>query len=226
MENTLLPFLPYSKVSAPLVLTNNQNSLGWWYYLLHNMEEYYETLFFLFSLSLSFKVLWSFCLVSPFSYHFTDHISAYFTPGTVFKTSLLYFLFNLPCTTHWQPTPVLLPGKSHGLRSLVGYSPWGCKESDTTERLLFTLYNSQASLMAQWVKNMPVKQETWHVWVQPLGWLDPPEKEMATHSSTLVWEIPWTEEPGGLQSKGSKSIGHDRATKYIDIQLTVFSPIS
>ena len=49
---------------------------------------------------------------------------------------------------------------------------------------------------------------------------------MATHSSTLVWEIPWTEEPGGLQSKGSKSIGHDRATKYIHIQLTVFSPIS
>ena len=38
----------------------------------------------------------------------------------------------------WQPTPVLLPGKSHGLRSLVGYSPWGCKESDTTERLHFT----------------------------------------------------------------------------------------
>ena len=38
----------------------------------------------------------------------------------------------------WQPTPVLLPGKFHGLRSLVGYSPWGCKESDTTERLHFT----------------------------------------------------------------------------------------
>ena len=47
---------------------------------------------------------------------------------------------------------------------------------------------------------------------------------MATHSSILVWEIPWTEEPGGLQSKGSKSIGHDRATKYIHIQLTVFPP--
>ena len=38
----------------------------------------------------------------------------------------------------WQPTPVLLPGKSHGRRSLVGYSPWCCKESDTTERLHFT----------------------------------------------------------------------------------------
>ena len=38
----------------------------------------------------------------------------------------------------WQPTPLLLPGESHGLRSLVGYSPWGCKELDTTERLHFT----------------------------------------------------------------------------------------
>ena len=48
---------------------------------------------------------------------------------------------------------------------------------------------------------------------------------MATHPSILVWEIPWTEEPGGLQSKGPKSIGHDRVTKYIHIQLTVFPPI-
>ena len=42
-----------------------------------------------------------------------------------------------PLEKEWQSTPVLLPGKSHGLRSLVGYSPWGCKESDTTERLDF-----------------------------------------------------------------------------------------
>ena len=45
---------------------------------------------------------------------------------------------KIPWRRKWQPTPVLLPGKSHGLRSLVGYSPWGCKESDTTERLHFT----------------------------------------------------------------------------------------
>ena len=44
---------------------------------------------------------------------------------------------KIPWRRKWQPTPVLLPGKSHGLRSLVGYSPWGCKESDTTERLHF-----------------------------------------------------------------------------------------
>ena len=46
--------------------------------------------------------------------------------------------------TIWQPTPVLLPGESHGRRSLVGYSPWGRKESDTTERLYFTMKMSPA----------------------------------------------------------------------------------
>ena len=51
------------------------------------------------------------------------------------------------------------------------------------------------------VKNLPAMQETQ---VQSLGWEDPLEKEMATHSSILAWEIPWTEEPGGLQSIGHK----------------------
>ena len=45
--------------------------------------------------------------------------------------------------------------------------------------------------------------------VQSLGWEDPLEKGMATHSSFLAWEIPWTEEPGGLQSMGSQRVGHD-----------------
>ena len=53
------------------------------------------------------------------------------------------------------------------------------------------------------------------MWVQPLGWEDPLEKEMATHSSILAWEIPWTEQPGELQSmeqieqKSRKRVGHD-----------------
>ena len=47
------------------------------------------------------------------------------------------------------------------------------------------------------------------MWVWSLGWEDPLEKEMATHSSILAWRIPWTEEPGGLQSMGSQRIGHD-----------------
>ena len=46
-------------------------------------------------------------------------------------------------------------------------------------------------------------------WVQSLGWEDPLEKEMATHSSILAWRIPWTEEPGGLQSTGLQRVGHD-----------------
>ena len=54
--------------------------------------------------------------------------------------------------------------------------------------------------MAQKVKNLPAMQETR---VRSLGWEDPLEKEMATHSSTLAWRISWIEEPGGLQSMGS-----------------------
>ena len=64
--------------------------------------------------------------------------------------------------------------------------------------------------MAQTVKNLPAMRETW---VLSLGWEDPLEKGMATHSSILAWRIPWTEEPGRLQSVGSQRIGHNRATK-------------
>ena len=56
------------------------------------------------------------------------------------------------------------------------------------------------------VKSLPAMQETR---VQFLGQKDPLEKEMATHSSTLAWRIPWTEEPGGLQSMESQRVGHD-----------------
>ena len=63
--------------------------------------------------------------------------------------------------------------------------------------------------MAQSVKNLPAMQETW---VRSLGGKDPLEKEMATCSSILAWEIPWTEEPGGLQSWGRKA-RHDSTTK-------------
>ena len=62
---------------------------------------------------------------------------------------------------------------------------------------------SLASLVAQLVKNLPVMQKTW---VQFLGQEDPLENEMATHSSILVWRIPWTEKPGGLKSMGSQEL--------------------
>ena len=94
----------------------------------------------------------------------------------------------------WQPTPVFLPGESHGQRSLVGYRPWSCK-SDTTEvtqhmklktknlsviLVVATFY----SLIAQTVKNLPAMQV---IRVQSLGQEDPLEKGMATHSSILAW---------------------------------------
>ena len=72
-----------------------------------------------------------------------------------------------------------------------------------------TYNNLQVSHVAQLVKNLPAVQETW---VRSLGWEDPLEKEMETHSSILVWKISWTEEPGGLQSMGSKRVGHNWAT--------------
>ena len=79
----------------------------------------------------------------------------------------------------WYPTPVLLPGKPHGQGSLVGCSPWGCEESDTTSNFTFTFH--------------------FHAL----------EKEMATHSSVLAWRIPGTAEPGGLPSMGSHRVRHD-----------------
>ena len=94
-------------------------------------------------------------------------------------------------------THCILSGESHGQGSLAGYSPWGCKESDTTV--------TRASLVAQTVKSLPTM---WETQVQSLGWKDPLEKEMATHSSTLAWKIPLAEEPGRLQSMVSQRVRH------------------
>ena len=87
----------------------------------------------------------------------------------------LYITIQICRRRRWHPTPVLLPGKSHGRKNLVGCRPGGRKESDTTERLPFTSH--------------------FHAL----------EKEMATHSSVLAWRIPGTGEPGGLPSVGSHS---------------------
>ena len=62
------------------------------------------------------------------------------------------------------------------------------------------------SLVAQMVKNLPA---IWETQVQPLGWEDPLEKGMTTHSSILAWRIPWTEEPGRLQSMKLQKVSHD-----------------
>ena len=65
----------------------------------------------------------------------------------------------------------------------------------------FVITYHSNSMVAQSVKNLPAVQETW---LRSLGWEDPLEKEMATHSSILAWKILWTEKPGGLQSMVSQ----------------------
>ena len=74
------------------------------------------------------------------------------------------------------------------------------------DKLRREFMTARASLVAQMVKRLPTM---WETRVQSLGWEDPLEKEMATHSSIHAQIIPWTEEPGGLQSMGSQRVGHD-----------------
>ena len=89
--------------------------------------------------------------------------------------------YNMLPTGFWQwhPTPVLLPGNSHGWRSLEGCSPWVLKSQTRLSDFTFTFH--------------------FHAL----------EKEMATHSSVLAWRIPGTGEPGGLPSMGSHRVGHN-----------------
>ena len=75
--------------------------------------------------------------------------------------------------------------------------------------LIVSRHLTLTSLVAQSVKRLPMMQETW---VQSLGQEDLLEKEMATHSSILAWKIPWTEDPGRLQSMGSQRVEHDWVT--------------
>ena len=116
--------------------------------------------------------------------------------------------WKIPWRRKWQPTPGLLPGKSHGRRSLIGCSPWGCKESDKTEQLhLMTgmgflgVANSKEPACECWRLK--------RLWIISLGQKDPLEEGMATHSSILAWRIPRSEESGRLQSIELQRIGHD-----------------
>jgi len=96
----------------------------------------------------------------------------------------------------WQETP--------GEQMMLGKWRWStCSQQSCHKPFTFWLP------WAQTVKRLPSMQETR---VQCLGWEDPLEKEMATHSSFLAWKIPWTEEPGRLQSMGSQRVRHNWAT--------------
>ena len=93
-----------------------------------------------------------------------------------------------------------------------GYLGIHCANIMTFLKVLFIVL-CLGSLVAQTVKRLPAVHETW---VRSLVREDPLEKEMATHSSVLAWETPWTEEPSRLQSMGSQRVGHDWATsRYV-----------
>ena len=99
-----------------------------------------------------------------------------------------------------------------GSRGLVYFGTWKVGTSTTALSLSLKFGNSLlswASLVAETVKNLPAMRETW---IQSLGWENPLEKGKAIYSSILAWRIPWTEEPGRLQSMGSQSSGHYWAT--------------
>ena len=102
------------------------------------------------------------------------------------------------------------PRVGDGQGGLECCNSWGRKESETTERLNWT--ELRASFVAQMVKNLTEMQETQEMWFWSLGWEDPLEEEMTTYSSILAWRIPWTEEPGGLQSMGSQRVRYNWAT--------------
>ena len=85
---------------------------------------------------------------------------------------------------------------------------WEKKRSER-QRRKGKIYPTETSLVGQMVKRLPAM---WETWVWSLSQEDPLEKEMAPHSSTLAWKIPWMEESGRLQSTGSQRVGHDWAT--------------
>ena len=88
---------------------------------------------------------------------------------------------------------------------------WGHKALQNGSRE-YRWSSLKPQLVAQMVKNLPAM---WETWVQSLGGEDPLEREMATYSSTLAWEIPWTEEPDGLQSMVSQRVGPNRVTNTL-----------
>ena len=115
--------------------------------------------------------------------------------------SLSSFTFNKRLFSSSSPSAIRVVSSAY-LRLLI-FLPAilipACASSSSAFPMMCSAY--RASLIAQLVKNLPVVQETR---VQFLGQEDPLEKEMATHSSILAWRIPWTEEPGRLQSMGSQ----------------------
>ena len=122
--------------------------------------------------------------------------------------------------------PQIINHRTYENTSLGFHKPWTLPTIDQ-HLILFHVYfclkTPYSSLVAQWVKTLPTMQETW-IWF--LGWEDLLEKEMASHSSILAWEIPQTEKPGRLQSLGSQRVGHNWATSLdwpLPVSLTMIT---
>ena len=116
---------------------------------------------------------------------------------------------KIPWRRERLPNPVFWPREFHGL-----YSAWGLKESDMTEQLSLHINRRRGFPIGLVVKNLPAMPEM-QVW--SLNQEGPLEKDMATYSSILAWRIPWTEEPGELQSIGGQRVRHD----WSDLPLTI-----
>ena len=133
----------------------------------------------------------------------------------------------------WE-TRVPSPGQEDPLeKEMVTHSsilawriPWtekpGRLQSPGSQRVRHNWVTSLPLSVAHTVKNLP---PMWEIWVRSLGWEDPLEKEMVTHSSILAWRIPWTEKPGcSLQFTGSQRVGYDWATSLTSLNLVyIFS---
>ena len=147
---------------------------------------------------------------------------------TYTKTNIFIYLYHTNYNSwrrQWHPTPVLLPGKSHGWRSLVGCSPWGSqrvRHDWATSLSLFTFMHWRRKWQPTPVflpGEIPGTgkpggllsmglHRVGHDWSN-LACMHTLEKEMAAHSSVLAWRIPETEEPGGLPSMGLHRVGCD-----------------
>ena len=134
------------------------------------------------------------------------HFMQYCFEFNIFFYNFLFYIGvrEISWRRKWQPAAVFLPRKFHGQNNM--------------ENNIATKQQQRKSWLMGWLpwggsvlKNLPEMQETW-VW--SLGWDDPLEKEMATHSSIHAWRIAWTEKPGWLQSLGSKRIRHNVAMKW------------
>ena len=124
-----------------------------------------------------------------------------------------YDVYGLP----WKQIEILLLflrfHPSTVFQTLVDYEGYSISSNGflpmTVDIMLVWIEFTIGDVVAQMVKHLSTMRETW-VWA--LAWEDPLEKEMAIHSSTIAWKIPWTEEPGRLQSMGSQRVGHDWVT--------------